>query len=103
MIAKNYKIIFIFFSIFLINTFVYSEIIKLTDGSILNGTITSTDADKIVVKTDIGKITIPKYKIASINYHEDSSNKEKDKTNITIQQNVNQNNQQSTNSIQKAD
>jgi len=67
----------------------YPSIIKLNDGTIINGIIQSESNNKIIIVSNIGEITIDRSKISNIQYSEPTTVDPvayKLKDTITIQQ-----------------
>lgn len=73
--------------ILLLVSYSSGETVYLKDGSRVIGTIIESDATQVKMQTDIGEITIPKYKIKKISYTEEEEEKGgKGDINIQIQQ-----------------
>jgi hypothetical protein len=84
-IIKHLLKLVLLFSVLAIPLF--AEVIMLKDGSVINGTVMSSDAFAIKVKTSFGELTVDKFNILNISYSNDS-----DISKSPVQINVNQNN-----------
>ena len=78
----------------------FADTLRLTDGTVVKGSIVSQDSQKVVIDSDLGRMEIPRYKVASMDFGNSATPAAAPATtaapaaatpNIIINQNVSQN------------
>ncbi len=46
----------------------FTDTLHLTDGTVVKGTIVSQDAQKVIIDSDLGRMEVPCYKVASMDF-----------------------------------
>jgi|GEM_PF-3667660 len=69
------KVLFVIFILLLFITGVYSEIIVLKNGNVLNGSIVSQNDTKMKIKTSYGEVIVIKEEIKKVYFDEDDYRK----------------------------
>jgi len=52
----------------LVGVSAFADTLRLTDGTVVKGTIVSQDATKVVIDSDLGRMEIPRYKVANMDF-----------------------------------